>query len=839
MNAIWQDVRYGLRTLGNHPGFTAIAILTLALGIGANTGIFSVLQQVLLQRLPVPHPEQLVLLYSPGPKSGHVSSDEVDGSESFSYPMYKDLCDQAATPNGVFSGLAARASSAISLASRGQTERATADLISGNYFDVLLVHPALGRTLRSADTVAEGGNPVLMLGYGYWQKHFGGDPRVLNESVLVNNQAMTIVGVVQRDFDGVQPGRVPDVYIPITMKSIVAPSENALNDHRNYWINLVGRLKPGMSRAQAMAGIAPTYHALLASELPLNDHFNQQDKERFAAKKIILKDGARGRPQLENDTKPQLLALMALVILVLLIACSNVAALQTARGAARQKEIGVRLSLGASRWQIIRQLIVESSLLSLAGALLGLVIASGISSALVHYASANDVANGLSSSLSFPVLLFAGGMALLSGLFFGIAPAVRATRVELVSTLKEQSGGLSSGLTHAGLRKGLVMTQVALALLLVTAAGGFVRSLYNLKHVDLGLQPTSILQFSVAPSLNGYNQQRSLDFFQRLEDRIAALPGVRSLSGAEESLLSDSDRSSNVTVEGESPETAGGRDVMRNAVGIGHFSNLGIPLLQGREFTRQDAAAGPDVAIVNETMAKAFFPNGNALGRHMKFGGHSGALNLEIVGIVRDSHHMNVKEHPKAFVYIPYTQENNIGALTYYVRTSRDPAAMASAIRRTVEELDASLPVYEERTFEEQIDRQLSNDRLVALLATLFGGLAALLAAVGIYGLLAYSVTQRTREIGVRMALGASTQRVGNMILGEVAELVGTGVVIGLPMAYGLGRLINSLLYDVKVFELLGVVIALITLGIVAVAASYLPARRAARVDPMVALRYE
>ena len=839
MNAIWQDVRYGLRTLGNHPGFTAIAILTLALGIGANTGIFSVLQQVLLQRLPVPHPEQLVLLYSPGPKSGHVSSDEVDGSESFSYPMYKDLRDQAAAPNGVFSGLAARASSAISLASRGQTERATADLVSGNYFDVLVVRPALGRTLQSEDTVAEGGNPVLMLGYGYWQKNFGGDPRVLNESVLVNNQAMTIVGVVQRGFDGVQPGRVPDVYIPITMKSIVAPSENMLNDHRNYWINLVGRLKPGISRAQAMAGIAPTYHALLASELPLNDHFNKQDKERFAAKKIILKDGARGRPQLENDTKPQLLALMAMVILVLLIACSNVAALQTARGAARQKEIGVRLSLGASRWQIIRQLIVESSLLSLVGALLGLVIASWISSALVHYASANEVANGLSSSLSFPVLLFAAGMALLSGLFFGIAPAVRATRVELVSTLKEQSGGISSGLTHAGLRKGLVITQVALALLLVTAAGGFVRSLYNLKHVDLGLQPTSILQFSVAPSLNGYNQQRSLDFFQRLEDRISALPGVRSLSGAQESLLSDSDRSSNITVEGESPETAGGRDVMRNAVGIGHFSNLGIPLLQGREFTRQDAAAGPDVAIVNETMAKAFFPNGNALGRHMKFGGGSGALNLEIVGIVRDSHHMDVKEHPKAFVYIPYTQENNIGALTYYVRTSRDPAAMASAIRKTVEELDASLPVYEERTFEEQIDRQLSNDRLVALLATLFGGLAALLAAVGIYGLLAYSVTQRTREIGVRMALGASTQRVGNMILGEVAELVGTGVVIGLPMAYGLGRLINSLLYDVKVFELLGVVIALITLGIVALAASYLPARRAARVDPMVALRYE
>jgi putative ABC transport system permease protein len=839
MNTIWQEVRYGLRTLSNNPGFTAIAILTLALGIGANAGIFSVMQQVLLQRLPVPHPEQLVLLYSPGPKSGHVSSDEVDGSESFSYPMYKDLRDQTSAPAGVFAGLVARTRSGVSLASRGQTERADAELVSGNFFEVLGVRPALGRTIQPEDTTAAGSNPVLMLGYGYWQKHFAGDTRVLNESVLVNNQPMTIVGVVRFGFDGIQPGRVPDVYIPITMKTVVAPSENAVDDHRNYWINLVGRLRPGISRAQAMAGIAPTYHALLANELPLNDHMNDQQKAQFAAKQIILKDGARGRPLLENDTKPQLLALMAMVGLVLLIACSNVAALQTARGAARQKEIGLRLSLGASRWQIIRQLVIESCLLSLAGAFLGLVIASWISGSLVHYASANDVANGLSSSLSAPVLLFAAGIALLSGLIFGIAPAVRATRLDLVATLKEQSGGLSSGLAHAGLRKGLVVSQVALTLLLVSAAGGFVRSLYNLKHVDLGLQPTSMLQFSVAPDLNGYNRQRSLDFFLRLEERVAALPGVRSLSGVEEPLFNDDDRSSNVTVEGESLETAGTRDVMRNAIGVGHFSNLGIPLLQGREFTRQDGAAAPEVAIVNETMAKTFFPTGGALGRHMKFGGQSGSLNMEIVGIVRDSHHMDVKEHPQAFVYLPYTQEKELGALTYYVRTSQDPAAMASLIRKTVEELDASLPVYQERTFTEQIDRQLSGDRLVAVLAALFGGLAALLAAIGIYGLLAYTVTQRTREIGVRMALGAGPQRIGKMILTEVAQLVGIGVGIGLPLAYGLGKLINSLLYGVKIFELLGLAIALITLGIVALAAGYIPTRRATRVDPMVALRYE
>jgi len=409
----------------------------------------------------------------------------------------------------------------------------------------------------------------------------------------------------------------------------------------------------------------------------------------------------------------------------------------------------------------------------------------------------------------------------------------------LVTTLKEQSGGLGSGVTHAILRKGLVIAQVALTLLLVTVAGGFVRSLYNLQHVDLGLQPTQVLQFAVAPELNGYTNTRSLDFFRRLEERLSALPGVKSVSGVEEPLMTDDDRSANVNVEGEPADLAGTRDVMRNAVGTGHFSNLGIPLLQGREFTAQDVAGGPKVAIVNESMAKTFFPNSSPLGRHMKFGGGNDPLDIEIVGVVKDSRHMDVKEKPKAFVYIPYTQEETAGELTYYVRTSQDPVVLAGIVRQTVQGLDASLPVYDERSFTEQIDRQLSKDRLVAVLAALFGGLAALLAAIGIYGLLAYTVTQRTREIGVRMALGASTQRVGNMILGEVAQLVGIGILIGLPLAYGLGRLINSLLYGVKVFELLGVLIALITLGIVALAAGFIPARRATRVDPMVALRYE
>lgn len=826
--------------LAKHPGFTAIAVLTLALGIGANTGIFSILRQVVLQRLPVPNPEQLVLLYSPGPKQGHVSSDEWgspgnEGAESFSYPMYANLRDR----NSVFTGLAAKDTFSATLTYRGHTERTQADVVSGNYFETLGVTAAIGRTFEPADTAAPGSNPVVMLSNGYWRRRFAADPGVLNQSVLVNNRPMTVVGVVSAAFDGIQPGFVPEIYLPITMSPSLAAAPAGLDNHKDYWIKLIGRLKPGISRERAAAGIAPLYSALLRDELPLFTGWDDAKKAEFLAKKLVLRDGARGRPQLSNGSGPQLMVLMSMVGLVLFIACANVAGLLTARGAARQREIGIRLSLGASRARLIRQLVVESLLLSVTGALLGLAIGAWTSSALVRFASENGIADGLSSTLSPAVLTFACALALVSGVLFGVAPSLRITRVELVSTLKEQAGALSSGLAHTRLRQVLVVGQVALTLLLVTAAGGFARSLFNVKQIDLGLRTARVLQFSVAPQLNGYDQARSFAFFRQLEDGISGLPGVLSLSGAQEPLIADSDRGSNVTVEGEPPSLAGTRHVMRNAVGPGHFSNMGIPLLGGREFTRADLAGSPKVAILNETMAKTFFPTGDALGRRMKFGGGSDPLDMEIIAVVKDSHHSGVKEEPKPFVYLPYTQEKNLGALTYYVRTSQDPAALATAVRSVVSQLDSTLPIDSVRSFEDQINRQLASDWLTAALAEIFGVLAALLAAIGIYGLLAYAVTQRTREIGVRMALGADTGRVGRMILNDVSRLVGIGILLGLPLAYGLSRLVNSMLYGVKAFEFPIVGSALLVMVVVALAAAYLPARRATRVDPLIALRYE
>jgi predicted permease len=831
-----QDTRYALRIMKKSPAFTCVAILTLALGIGANTAIFSVMRQVLLQRLPVSHPEELVLLYSPGPRDGHVSSDEGDGSESFSYPMYLDLRDK----NSVFSGLAAKADFPISISVRGQTERASAELVSGNYFDVLHVLPALGRLIEPGDSTAPDTSPVVLLSYPYWQKRFGSDPSILNQSVLVNDRSMTVVGVLQSGFNGIQPGLISDLYVPITMKAFITPAEEngnhrGLMNRSDYWVKVIGRMKPGISREQAAAGILPTYHALLDSELPLKTGLSDNEKKAFAARQIILKDGSRGRPMLANNTGSQLLTLMGMVALVLFITCANVAGLLTARGTARKKEIGIRLSLGASRWRLIRQLVLEACMLSFAGAILGLFLAHWLSAALVHYASANEIADGLSAQLNLPSLFFTIALAFVCGIFFGVAPAWSATRVQLAATLKEQAGALSSAKSQARFRKILVVGQFAVTLLLVITAWGFVRSLYNLKNLDLGFRSDHVLQFSIAPPLSGYDKARSLALYAQLEQRIAALPGVRSVSALEEPLIGQDSNSSNVTIEGFNDTP----DVQRNSVSPGHFSNLGIPLLQGREFSLADDQHAAKVFIVNEALAQKYFKDGNALGKRMKFGGGAGPLDTQIIGVVKNSHNAEIQEELSPMVYMPYRQRESLDSLSFYVRTTADPGSLASAVRSTIAQLDATLPIYNVRSVDEQIERLLSSNRLLALLSLSFGALAALLAAMGIYALLAYTVSQRTREIGVRMALGAEPKRVALMVLSDVGRLSAVGILVGLPLAYAASKVLNSMLFNVQSFGAASIAISLIILGAVATLAAFLPARRASRVDPLIALRYE
>ena len=824
--------------LAKNPAFTAIAVLTLALGIGANAGIFTILQQILLRRLPVPNPDQLVLLYSPGPRQGHVSSDESeDGAESFSYPLYTTLRDH----NPVFSGLAAMDTYSTALTYRGHTDRVQGYVVSGNFFETLGVTPALGRTLEPSDTATLGGAPVVVLSYGAWKSRFGGDPGILNQGILVNNKPMTIVGVTESTFDGTQPGFIPQLYVPITMVASLDVPPRDLTRHNDSWIKLIGRIKPGMSIEQAFAGLQPAFSALLRDELPLFTGWNDKEQAAFLDRKMILRTGAHGRPMLEAGVGKQIMALMSMVGLVLLIACANIAGLLTARAASRQREIGIRLSLGASRFQLVRQLLIESVLLGGAGAILGLLIAFWTSSTLVKFASENGIADGLAGSLNPAVLAFTFVAAGISVALFGVAPSLRATRNELVSSVKEQAGTTSLGTSHQRLRQSLVVCQVALTLLLVTAAGAFAQSLFNAKHTDLGLRTDHMLEFSITPGILGYDDARGKALFRSLDERFAAIPGVRSVGSAAERLMDYSDRGSNVDVEGEPAEERGTKHVLRNAIGPGHFSNMGIPLLEGREFTRADLLGSPKVAIVNETFAKTFFPKGNPIGHHLRFGHSSDHVpDIEIVAVVKNSHHEGVKdEEIKPFVYVPYDQDENIGQLTYYVRTSQDPTLISSAVRSVVNDLDSSLPVTGMRTFEAQIDRQLANDRLIAYLSEIFGGLAALLAAIGIYGLLSYGVTQRTREIGVRMALGADIKSIGRMILTEMSWLLLIGIVIGLALTYGLGKLLNSMLYGVKAFEPATVGISLFFMALVALAAAYIPARRATRVDPLVALRYE
>jgi predicted permease len=834
MDNLIQDARYGIRRLLKAPGFTVVAVLTLALGIGVNTAIFSLLNQVLLRALPVRQPEQLVILYSPGPRQGHVSSDTNDSGESFSYPMYKDLRDH----NQVFSGLLARYAVSLNITFQGQTERVSGELVSGNYFDVLGVRPSLGRTLTSDDDLTPGVHTVAVLSHGFWARRFASDPGVLNQTMVINGQVMTIVGVAQSGFAGVQVGQTPDIFIPMTMKAQMTPNWDGLSDRKDYWMNILGRLDPALSRAQAEEGLKPLYRGLLESEAP-SQGSSPQETERFVNRPLVLQEGSQGRQILQADTREPLLMLMGMVGLILLITCANLASLLITRGVARQKEISIRQALGASRVRLVRQLLVESLTLALAGGLVGLLIASWTLAGLLQWVPEGQGLGGISAELDQRLLAFNFALSILAGLFFGLLPALKTTRTNLTAALKDQGRNASSGVAHAGLRKGLVVAEVALTVVVLVAAGLFARSLYNLKKTDVGLRTERLLTFSIAPELNGYNPARSIALFGQLQESLAALPGVEAVSAAEISLFSNSDMGSNVTVEGYTPGEGERMDVSRNTIAPGYFSTLGVPLIAGREFTQQDSSQGQKTVIINESMARHYFGDANPLGRRMKFGAGKGPLDLEIVGVVKDSKHTNVRSTVKDFVYTPYTQRPKLGEMTFYVRTRQKPETLAATLRQEVAQHDASLPVFSLRTLSEQIDESIFNDRFLALLSAAFGLLAALLAVIGIYGVMSYTVSQRTQEIGIRMALGAQTRDVLKLIVKQGMLLAVIGVGIGITASLALTRLMKSLLYGISATDALTFVSVSVLLALVALVACYVPARRATKVDPMVALRYE
>ncbi len=836
MQTVWQDIRYGVRVLGKNPGFTAIAVLTLALGIGANTAIFSLMNQILLRQLPIQNPSELVVLHDPGPLTGRLSSDG-DNTESFSYPMYKGLREGSAS----VCGMLARSSFSASLATQGQTERGHGELVSGNYFDVLGVPPAIGRVFSPDDDRIPGGHPLAVLSYNYWTRRFGGDPNVLNKAILVNSVEMTIVGVARAGFTGVQLGQSPDIFVPMMMATKMTQDSEAIEGWNNYWIKVLARRKAGVSDEQASAGINAAYHPLLQEQLPKITGWNDQKRKAFLNKTILLTPGARGRMVAQRDAQAPLLALFAMVALVLLIACTNVANLMLARGAARQREFAIRGAMGATRGRMMQQLLVESLLCALGGGILGIVVGSWLTSVLTPMMAENTGFQGLSPHLDTMVLAFAVGATLLSGVFFGLIPAWRVTRSSVTDVIKDQGSTSSASVSHVRFRKVLVAGQVAFTMLLLAGAALFTRTLWNLRTLDLGIKTEHVISFSIAPVLNGYDNKRTIALIDQLRARIATLPGVRSVGSSEVATLTGDNEGANITVEGGVHLPEEQQDVNYVSVSPGYLSTLGVPLLTGREFTEADGATSPKVAVASEAMVKRFFPGRSPIGMHFCFGGGEKVKpDIEIVGIVRDINQDHVKTGTLSpYVYVPYAQRTELSGMTFYVSTELDPVLLASTLQGEVRQADPNLPVYDVKTMDRVLEEDLFAARLVAMLSGSFAGLAALLAALGIYGVLAYLVVQRTREIGIRMALGAEAGNVRWLIFKEVGSMVITGVIVGLPLAYVLARLSESLLFGVNANNPSIYLLGLVLIAVIALVACYVPARRATRVDPLVALRYE
>jgi putative ABC transport system permease protein len=843
MATFFQDVRYGLRMLWKSPGFTAVAILTLALGIGANTAVFSLTDQVLLRSLPISHPEQLVELVSPGPQPGRGWSDGIQGS-SFSYPMYKDLRNSTA---GAFTGLLATFPATVDVAGMGVSERVPVELVSGNYFAVLGVTPALGRVFSSYDETAPGANPVVVLSYGFWQQHFGRDPSVLNKTLDVNGTSLTIVGVARKGYEGVQIGASPGLFVPITMKTQLDPNREKLDDRKDHWAQVLARLKPGFSTKRAEAAIAPGYHALLESELPVYSFMTANDQKKFVAKPLLLIRASQGRPVIQQSIEPPLLTLMIMVGLVLLIACANLASLLAARGEMRQREIAVRLALGASRLRLIRQLLTEGMVLSLAGCIGGLLFASWTLGLLVAALNSGMQVLGLHAGLDYRVLFFAVGISAFATILFALAPALHSTRMDLQSSLKEHGAGAGGSAASVRLRQLLIVSQVALTAVLLTASGLLVKSLLNLDRTNLGMNVTHVLQFSISPALNQYTPERSAQLFDHLRSAIGQLPGVRSVAMAMVPLFENSDWDGTLTAQGYTPSPDETPFAQLNSVSPGFFSAMGIPLLSGREFTDADASAGPPVAIVNETFARKFFARQNPVGLRVWFGKGKGIQQpgFEVVGVVQDSKYDNVRQKILPFMYFPYRQTASpkafvpLGFGTFYIRTRQDPAALTSEVRNTIDTFDPHLPIYDVRTLNEQVEQSMFSDRMMTFLSVALGSLAALLAALGLYGVMAYIIVRRTREIGIRMALGAQRTDVLRMVLLQGGKLALIGLIAGVILAAATARYLASQLFGVSAYDPFIFVAAAALLMAIALAACWLPARRATLLDPMSALRHE
>lgn len=830
-----RHLKLAVRMLIKTPFVTTVAILSLALGIGANAAIFSLFDQIMRRPLPVPAPQELVNLSAPGPKPGSQSCSQAGSCEVvLSYPMFRDLERQQKS----FTGIAAHRGFGANLSIRNEPMTALGMLVSGSYFPTLQARPALGRLLTPSDDEKIGANFVTVLAYSFWQDKLGGTPNIIGQTINVNGNSFTVVGVAPKDFRGTTMGDDPALFVPISMRSVVSRGFTGFENRRSYWIYAFGRLKPGVSMEQATAAMNAIYTPILKDvESPLQTGMSDQTRKQFLAKKLAFAPGARGQSSIHENAKKPLYILFGITGIVLLIACANIANLLLARGANRGTEMGVRLALGANRGQLVTQLLVESLVLAIGGGLVSLFIAKGTLS-LIGAIMPSEASSTLQLALKPPVIIFSAVLAVLTGLIFGLFPALNSTRSDLISVIRSGAGQLTGGRAASRFRTSLVTVQIALSMALLIAAGIFIKSLFNVSRVDIGVKVDQVVTFGMSPARSGYDSTRSAVLFNRIEEELAAIPGVTGVTTGMVPLLAGNSWGTDMRVQGFKcdPDTDCGSRY--NQVGAAYFTTVGMQMVDGREFTTSDRFGATRVAIVNEAFAKKFNLGRNAVGKFVNTDGND-SLNTQIIGLVKDAGYSDVKDTVPAQVFLPWRQDPSTGALYYYVKTSLPPEELLKTIPAVLKRIDPNVPVEDLKTMTQQIKENVFMDRMISILSSGFAILATLLAGVGLYGVLSYTVTQRTREIGVRMALGADGGQVRGLVLRQMAVMLVIGGVIGMAAGYGLGNGARSMLYELEPFDPTVFVLSVLMLAAVALLAGWLPARRASMVDPMLALRYD
>ncbi|MFL6429489.1 MAG: ADOP family duplicated permease, partial [Acidobacteriaceae bacterium] len=822
LEGLLQDILYGLRAMLHSPGVTIVALLSLALGIGANTAIFSLMDAVMLRSLPVKNPQQLVML-------GKADSSGITGdfgtTQLYSYPFYRELRKQ----NRVFSETAAifsmRNDVHGTVSGRRQTEPMHVQLVSGTYFPLLGVQAIMGRALTEEDDSRQGGNPVALVSYAWWKKDLARDPNVLDRTLKIGETTFSIIGVAPPEFFGTEVGESPDIWIPMSMVEQVPPGfKGAYSDSLTASLYIVGRLKTGVSLAQATTNVNLLFQQILRSFR--GGALNQDDAKALKEAQVPLTPMATGISDLRRQFSDPLKILMAIAGMVLLIACANIANLLLARSTARTREFAVRQALGAHRTRLVRQLLTENMMLAVAGGTLGVALAAGASRLLLRMVSGGPETVPLNVSVDTSMLLFTLAVTVVTALLFGIIPALRATRLELTHSLKDGRGAAtvrSKGL----LAKSLIVSQVAFSLLLVIAAGLFLRSLNNLTRVDLGYDKQNVLFLHLDDSSIGYeaDDPRLSALYRQIEEKVGALPGVQG-AGFSSFVFHEGSWNGSVTIPGATQTQD--IDVKHNVIGNGYLAALRIPILAGRNFGPQDTATSQKVAIISERMARTMFPKGNPIGRHYSLGQN---VEHEVVGIVKDVKFGSLQEDPETLDYIPATQHPMyLGDLV--VRFTGDFSSVSAAVRRTIHDIDHDLPITEVTTLDEWVSRSITDERIVAQLSTFFGLLAVFLSAIGIYGLMSYVVSRRTNEIGIRMALGAERIHVRWLVMQEVLLLVAIGIAIGAPAALLSSKLVASMLFGLQASDPASLLIAVAVMLLIAALAGYLPARRASRIDP-------